>query len=266
MTQLMEPVAIGVLAFEGDADEPCWYCSEPLTGDAVNKETADPDATDDEDEDAVPENDSDNNAGILGGNLGDEPEWTIKALHSTVDNPSPVVPAAHHCIPGEASLAKVKTLHKFMRKGGPLKLASDIGYDVNDAANGVWLPGNYAVRPGKFGWRKKWSGFDRKFKDEYASRAVDAARSQFHDAHVSYNTKVRKALEALVDKLGKPKDKCPVCKKELTATRPPYGLVGRLNCISSQHRGMLSPISARTKRYVAAGYYTSSRMKTYYGI
>lgn len=264
MTQLMEPVAIGTIAFDGESG-PCWYCEEEPGKDLTNHETADPDTSDDEDDDAVPENDADNNAGILGGNLGDQPRWTIKAPGRDASD-SPIVAAAHHCIPGEASLAKVKTLHMFMRKGGKLNLASDIGYDVNAASNGVWLPGNYAVRPGQHGWTRKWSSFDKRFKDEYAARAVRSARGQFHDAHVSYNTKVRKSLEALVDKLGKPKEKCPVCGEKFDKTRPPYGLVGRLNYISGQHRGMLTSLSARTKKFVSAGYYTSSRMKTYFGL
>lgn len=147
-----------------------------------------------------------------------------------------------------------------------MKLSSDIGYDVNAAENGVWLPGNYAVRPGQYGWKKKWGNFSKAFKDEYASRAMKKANRQFHDAHVSYNNKVLKTLEAIVSKLGKPKKNCPICDKEYEHTRPPYGLVARLNGVSSKHRGMLLGLSKRTKKCVQNGYYTSSRVKTHFKI
>lgn len=264
MTQLLEPVAIGLIAV-AENKGPCWFCKEEPKGSLKNKESADPDTSDSDDEDGAPENDVSNCSSALGNNLGDEPDWVIRSPEN-VAAPSPIVPAAHHCIPGEASLAKATSLHHFMREGGPMKLSSDIGYDVNGKANGVWLPGNYAVRPGQHGWTKKWGNFATSFKNEYSRRAMKKANRQFHDAHVSYNNKVLKTLEAMVAKLGKPKKNCPVCGKEYNRTRPPYGLVGRLNGVSSQHRRMLVGMSARTKKYVQNGYYTSSRVKHYFNL
>ncbi|MBL8288650.1 MAG: AHH domain-containing protein [Rubrivivax sp.] len=264
MTQLLEPVAIGLWAV-AESKGPCWYCEEPAKEDLENEETADPDTSDSDSDEDPPENDVVNCSSALGTNLGKEPNWEIRSPDD-LSVSSPIVPAAHHCIPGGASLAKATALHDFMRKGGPFKLASDIGYNVNAAANGVWLPGNYAVRPGQYGWSKKWGNCTTKFKTEYASRAMKKANRQFHDAHVSYNNKVLKTLEAMAEELAEPEDECPVCGKELDCTRPPFGLVGRLNAVSSKHRAMLIGLSKRTKKCVQNGYYTSSRMKTYFNL
>lgn len=264
MTELAEPVAIGIIAAGNDKNEPCWFCEEPPAGDLVNDETADPDTTDGESEAAVPENDEHNDSSKLGANLGKPPTWTIPRPDG-VDASTTVAPGAHHCIPGNASLKKATALHRFMRKDGPFSLASDIGYDVNADSNGVWLPANYAIRPGNEDW-EKWSTYSNDFKNLYAKSAMEKSRAQFHDAHPEYSKNVLKTLTSLAQKLGKPADKCPVCEKKYDKTRPPYGLVGRLNGISRQHSGMLEQFGERTRKFVAKGYFTSSRVKSYFGI
>jgi hypothetical protein len=55
---------------------------------------------------------------------------------------------------------------KYMKTDGKAK--GNIGYNVNARTNGVWLPGNYGVRP--------WG-------------------AQFHDAHKQYSKFVRKVLD-----------------------------------------------------------------------
>jgi|GEM_PF-1247923 len=263
MTELCEPVAIGILAAGPEADEPCWYCQELPTWDLQNEEQADPDTSDSEGEDAVAENDENNCSSALGSNLGDPPGWTIQCPQN--GTPTAVAPGAHHLIPGGASLAKATELHDFMRAGGPFNLACDIGYNVNAAANGVWLPANYGVRGGANGYTKNWSGFSASFKQTYAERAVQqAAWAQFHDAHPKYSGNVLKTLRALAEKLGEPESHCPVCNEELeNGARPPFGLVGRLNRISGHHRILITTASAAdARKYVQNGYYTSSRMKT----
>ena len=55
--------------------------------------------------------------------------------------------AAHHLIPGDASLKKSDLFNgvKYgLKKRGQAK--GNIGYDVNNRANGVWLPGNTYAR------------------------------------------------------------------------------------------------------------------------
>ena len=105
----------------------------------------------------------------------------------------------------------------------------------------------------------------------YAARAMKRANAQFHDAHTTYNKRVRESLDKLRSKLDLPDDKkCPVCGKEnRNKTRPPFGLVSRLNFISSQHRQMLAGLGRKTSGKVGMirkGYFTSSRVKKFYGV
>ena len=265
MTDIGEAIAVAVTT--PDKDEPCWYCEkEPEKKGVKNEEVADPETSDSEDEEQVPENDEHNDASKLGSNLGSPPEYEIECPLDN-DIKVPITVAAHHCIPGNASLKKATDLHDFMREGGPFSLLEDIGYDVNHENNGVWLSGNYAVRGGKLHYTKNWGGYDSKFKNAYAKNAMDKSHRQFHDAHSKYNGKVLKTLESLAEKLGDPEDKCPICDKKLDATRPPYGLVNRLDRVSSEHRRMISNMnSPNIKKTVTAGYYTSSRVKKYLDI
>jgi hypothetical protein len=265
--QIGEAIAVSMVSQEGDS--PCWFCEEEPTWESrTNDETAEPDTSDSESEDGVPENDEDNSSSKLGENLPAAPGWTIKCP-ATAANVS-VVAAAHHCIPGGASLAKATDLHDFMRKDGPFSHATDIGYGVNHARNGVWLPGNYGVRRGKDHYTADWSGQQPSFKTEYANRAMARAGAQFHDAHSKYNKNVLQTLESVSEKLGEPEQHCPVCSKKLKHTRPPYGLVGRLDFSSGEHRTMITTLGseqkAKAKSFVQQNYYTSSRVRTYLGM
>jgi hypothetical protein len=261
--------SIAVAAVKQAKKGPCWFCeAEPKHAARENQEEADPDTSDSEDEDPeeVPENDEHNCSSALGDSLigagWEEPTWRIKnPLKRSVR--TTIIPAAHHCIPGGASLAKAKALHKFMRKNGPYSFESDIGYNVNAAENGVWLPGNYAVRRGNTEFNgATWSAQEEGFQLEYVGAAMDAAAGKmFHDAHTEYNGKVKKTLLSIANKLTKPeKKKCPVCGTELNKgkVRPPFALVDRLNFVSDEHRLMLD---APTKKTVNAGYWTSSKGK-----
>jgi hypothetical protein len=246
-------------------NEPCWFCEAEPGPQLTNEEDADPDTDDEEDEDAVPENDMHNDASRLGVNLTDQPTWSIDCP-SVKGKRAAVQSAAHHCIPGNASLKQATTLLKFMRKEGPWNFSSDIGYNVNDSNNGVWLPGNYGVRPGNGHYTRTWGAFDEDFKDQYAMRAMRAAHLQFHDAHQNYSLNVRRTLEDIASKLGRPRTTCPVCGESLARTlngvRPPFGLVGRLHGVSAAHRYLITTLDADTgKPFVEAGYFTSSRVK-----
>jgi hypothetical protein len=257
--EIGEQIAVDVTVPSAD-DASCWYCQEPAGEDKTNKETAAPNTTASEQPDNVPENDERNLSAALGTALGNAPVWII-ANPSKQGAQTTVVPAAHHLIPGEASLAKATALHKFMRKGGEMSLSSDIGYDVNDARNGVWLPGNYAVRAGntEFGGQT-WTSQKASFQLEYVRKAMLAAAGRlFHDAHRKYNDLVKQTLISIAGKIQKKeKDKCPICGKEAKDTRPPFGLVLRLHGVSGRHRSM---VVSPTKKTVSAGYYTSTKAK-----
>src|SRR5688572_22773880 len=111
--------AIAVDVTLPSTEGPCWYCKKEAEGEKKNKETDDPKSAHGDPPDKIPENNEDNLSALLGTALkesGDPaPNWVI-SNPSKPDAPTTVVPAAHHCIPGEASLAKATELHKFMRK------------------------------------------------------------------------------------------------------------------------------------------------------
>jgi hypothetical protein len=252
--------------------DPCWFCQEEHPADTMTNETeASPQTENNDNEDYPPENDVHNDASALGENLGDRPQWEIKRPGD--DASTTIVPGAHHLIPGNASLKKAMDngLSDFMCERGQYNLESDIGYNVNDAANGVWLPGNYQVRPGNEDYKIKWSAYPDDFKGEYAVRAMRKANAQFHDAHYDYNKNVLRTLERIKENMVLPEDgKCPICGKEYhEKTRPPFGLVSRLNFVSQQHRQILAGLNYKKSRKITMirnGYYTSSRVYVYFGL
>jgi len=260
MTQIGESIAVSIGSQAAEATSPCWFCEEEDPGkELFNNEVADPDTSDAEPAELVPENDEHNDSSELGTNLGNKPVWQIaNPLNETKS--TEVLPGAHHCIPGGASLAKATDLHKFMRKSEDYY--SDIGYNVNDKKNGVWLPGNYAVRADAKEFNMTtWSAQSADFKAKYVEYAVQQSGGrQFHDAHRAYNRLAKKSLLALASKLKLPEDEiCPICeKKKETKNKPPFGLVRKLHFISGEYRNMLK---SPTKQTVNAGFYTSSKMK-----
>lgn len=270
MTDIGESIAAAATS-QLDEDE-CWFCrKEPSSDSITNQVTADPQTEDNDNEDYPPENDVKNDASQLGSNLGSRPQWKITRPGDNVT--TEIVPGAHHLIPGNASLKKEMDngLKHFMCKDGKYNLESDIGYDVNNSANGVWLPGNYQVRPGNEDYKKKWSSYAQDFKNAYAVRAMDKSNAQFHDAHSAYNKKVRKTLKQIKESMIIPEDgKCPICGKENhNKIKPPFGLVSRLNFVSLQHRQMLSGLSHKKSRkltMVRNGYHTSSRVYEFFGV
>lgn len=263
MTQIALGISVGIInSTKGD----CWFCKEkPKSKDLKNDEVADPDTSNSESEDAVPENDIKNNASKLGKHLGNKPTWTITCPDQ--EKNTTVLSAAHHCIPGNASFKNATDLLDFVRKNGPFKLASDIGYSINHENNGVWLAGNYNVRANKGGYKKTWGSYNDNFKNEYARRAIDASNSNFHDAHSEYNDLVLETLQDLSNKIDEPEGKCPFCGEDYDSKRPPFGLVGRLDFVSREHKKMITNMSSNKSRkvhYINAGYFTSSRVKNYF--
>jgi len=113
-----------------------------------------------------------------------------------------VLANAHHLVPGHASLPysgivqflgdkdnmpkKAKVASRVKQGGG------GIGYDVNDKANGKWLPSMNALRGA-------WQGED--YQAEYAFLAINKAGAAFHDSHTDYNDFCIDLLEQLKVKL-----------------------------------------------------------------
>jgi hypothetical protein len=275
MTQVMQPV--GMPQFARDATEKCWFHEEEADQ-LTNGEEESPPSPEGNTESA--ENGEHNDASVLGSSLAgaSNPQPTDWAIKHKVDPEDPIAQgdetkvssAAHHLLPGNASVNKADGLHKYMVWKGknPKGFSGPVGYDINNALNGVWLPGNYAVRRGTQ-FHKNWSDYKLGFQNAYAIAAMKGAQDkQLHDAHPTYNGKVLDTLNDIAKKLDamwKDQTKCPVCGADLKdKARPPYGIVGRMNALSQEHKKPLEH-PEQNRKFVRGGYYTSSRVLLVYG-
>lgn len=232
MPELGEEVSVDEIA-SIEHDEYCYFCNakeEPTTEENELGDNYDEDQDLDGPFNAAFRND----AGALGRALGASPPRKLRVDGDEKE----VIAAAHHLIPGNAALAKSALFKssKYLWKDGKVK--GNIGYNVNSAANGVWLPGNYAVRP--------WSSRDPAFQKKYAQAAMEAYQAQFHDAHRIYSKFVTKVLNKIYDKLEATESiVCPESKKK-SAPRDPqkdpplYDLVARLHTVSGRMRSLLA--------------------------
>jgi len=149
--------------------------------------------------------------------------------HQVIANP-------HHLIPGNESLKEASELLKwiFADKG---IIENDIGYNVNNASNGIWLPSNNGMRGNPI-WAKP------AFKAKYVVLAMDEAGGHFHDRHANpYSASVTKILNTIADRMNgiDVKANCPY-KTENGGEgkyKPPYALVARLNGVSGRVKGYL---------------------------
>ncbi len=237
-------------------DKSCYFCrakkEEPKT--EVN------DLTDDFNEDVnlegPPGGKFENHSGKLGKALlalGAAPSKSV-----TVDGkPYEVTAAAHHLIPGNASLSDSK-LFDHLWKDREAK--GNIGYNVNSAPNGVWSPGNYAVRP--------WKSKSKEFKRAYAFAAMRATGTQFHDAHEKYSDFVLRVLDKIKNKLDEQEDLwCLEAKRQKKQAKSPeerkplYPLVSRLHTVSARMSATLTGGPVAWKRNVWTSEYALDLMK-----
>lgn len=254
MTEMLEPVQLASNDHPDHDRETCAFCTRKTK---PTDETNDLIDEYDEDEAEVHGMEMDgiahkNNAGKLGQSLEKykekQPayEVSLKGLEGTL----PVQTAAHHLIPGNASLKHKSKgeskIYKYLHVNG--KATGNVGYNVNNYENGVWLIGNYAIRKSKglVNWGTGGIGFQKKYnKDpyEYVKAAINSSSRQFHDAHEEYSDRVRQALDAMAMKIGnindvwciENKDDRPSDPKELQLT----AIVNRLNSISRRLESML---------------------------
>src|SRR6266511_2337666 len=240
MTQVGESVSPALTA-ESDHDEDCYFCK-------ADKQPAEEENTLDDD----PDDDSGfpglvekgvrfkNDASALGRALGGAPP--VKSV--PVDGePFDSSVAAHHLIPGNASLKESKFFlqKKYLWTAGKKK--GNIGYNVNSEPNGEWLPGNYAQRP----WGKDGAAFEEGNEvtpAEYAFASIRGWRAQFHDAHKDYSDHVRLALDAVFNKLNHNESiVCPKAAKKKKGKpeeqSPMYSLVARFHTISRRMKRKL---------------------------
>jgi hypothetical protein len=200
----------------------------------------------------------------------------------------PFTVAAHHLIPGNASLYDESVgLVNFMKDGGKIKSAAgkeytikgNIGYDVNGSHNAVWLPGNYAIQtelkarvrngktlPARAGTTptpgKPWRDLHEPWQFDYVAGACKAAGGQFHDTHeLPYSATVRKNLNRIVYALAYHLDECPECSQKNAPVPPPFRIKRRLYALSAKLRGYVTGPPAAWKK----PWFTSERWsKTYF--
>jgi hypothetical protein len=237
--------AVAVVIGDTSHDEDCYFCKAKDETEAFEN-----DLEPSPDDDAEGYGGFKNDASKLGRALGGSPAQR----KAEVDGRQfPITVAAHHLIPGNASLKKSQLFcsEEYLWVDGKKK--GNIGYNVNAADNGVWLPGNYAI--------DGWGGKLDLYKEQYAQSAIASWRAQFHDAHEIYSEFVLEALEKVYEKIDNVYCvSCPQAqqqKKKLTPDeRPPLrALVARLNTISARMRRMLVAPTLNWKKNV----YTSTR-------
>jgi len=161
------------------------------------------------------------------------------------DGELPFIVAAHHLIPGEASLGPSLLKQQLMTEGGSVEIAgkqrqikNHIGYNVNGAHNGVWLPGNYAIRANAAPLRKTWSNLGDKpgWCMSYVAAVSSKAGGQFHDAHTQYSDSVKRLLNKIHQTVSV--HECTLCQ-EKTEVPPPYMVKNRLYALSLYLRSQL---------------------------
>ena len=179
-----------------------------------------------------------------------ESEFVIdQSIELTSGDTLPVKFAAHHLIPGDASWPKSNLSQWIDKRGG--KVDGDVGYNVNRASNGIWLPGNYAFRKDGPSWSERGK-VDKGFQWLYASEVMGAFKRQFHDSHVAYSEAVLGLLNKVATKVGvhcggnkgcDAKD----CPAKAGGRPPPYGVLDRIASIESRLRARLTGAQAGWK-------------------
>ncbi len=222
---------------EENHDEDCYFCNaedKPTT--EINDLVDDPDEDGEAMGDSLGEYKFKNDAGKLGTALGGKPDAKQVQLGG---NDYDAAVAAHHLIPGNASLKKCRPLMKFLWIDGEAE--GNIGYNINANPNGVWSPGNYGVRPWGTGGKAFEAGANGATAKDFAFEAMEAWGCQFHDAHSDYSDFVESVLLKVSDKLrANEMIWCPEQKKK-DKDKPTqmFQIVGRLNTISARMKRML---------------------------
>ncbi len=264
MTQLGEPVAIAVI------DESQWEC--PFAHDKPGKV----------------KNQLENDAGKLerrvrrgvstqlwaeeGGKIVAKARQKLAPpVDETVDCPEgsvdvdggsyPYSISAHHLIPGNEALPNSDIL-KYLESGA--EVWGDVGYDINGAENGIWLPTHSSLStemkqgrllPGEtapLGYADLTAAVEKAneenavigtFQQRYTYQVMERTGRQFHDRHLDYSNEVIGELNKIAAKMtvvaGMHCDKCKNAKKVNGKLPPPHPIVGRLNALSRRLAGHL---------------------------
>jgi hypothetical protein len=104
-----------------------------------------------------------------------------------------VLSSAKLAKPGMEKREKLVTTTCAGRKG-------KVVYDINEQANGIWLPSNFAIA--------NWSALDESDRLAFAKMAMKKFKVQFHDAHPDYSNSVAEELRAIAKKVAEASHKC----------------------------------------------------------
>lgn len=279
---------IAVVFLESGFKEKCPFKEDALGVDEVERENVFKDDTRDA------EGEQANNGGTLGKNLQsgsqgaantiggpftleqtggvpreDTPRTGIRVsvagTHEIPDGVFGYSVAAHHLIPGGASLEPSDLKH-FMTRGESVEveteqgvktkeIAKHIGYNVNGAHNGVWLPGNYYIRAETSPRHGvSWGDMgDDPWCLNYVAAVTKAAHGQIHDAHTAYSEAVKDLLNKIAEVLAR--HECADCASD--KINPPFQIKERLYNLSSYFRGQLTGLPVSWKR----PWFTSDRWR-----
>lgn len=150
----------------------------------------------------------------------------------------PYTVAAHHLIPGNASLRKSEVYKYMARSASGSKVTKNIGYNINGAHNGIFLAGWYGIRTSTSPNGMKWSELDQDWQQRYVGAVVARTGRQFHDSHTAYSDTVTGILDSLATSLLIHSMFCEDCGKE-EKTPPHYAIKTRLYSLSGMLRGAL---------------------------
>ncbi len=236
--QLGEAVLMAVADDERHDPQICLFCAAaPRPVEGTNDLTA---AADEDTDFDAPQPTVRNDSAALARALiavGEpQPTYTVWLVARGERRRFAVTTAAHHLIPGHGALTRSTLCKagKYLRTAGTGR--GNIGYDVNAAENGAWLPGNYAQRP----WGQGGAVFAATHgvtPDAYATAAM-AVGGQFHDAHAAYSDFVCRGLDRIADKLDLSRTECPEIPPGSESGNL-HGLIFRLHRVSARLRRML---------------------------
>jgi hypothetical protein len=220
-----------------------------------------------------------NKGKTLGANMGGKDDTEIKVHYpdEAKVTPEKLQWAPHHLIPGNASLRGsnivpylgCEPVIKRYGSDSKIKDKQSVGYNVNCAQNGVWLPSPYALS-----MKNKWpTSQDAKLAYVEASIDQNGGNKQFHMSHTQYSIKVAAILDRLADKLEllTSSGKCDKADSKKSAKfDAPRALVSRLHQVSDQMKRLLTgPVWRRpmvTDDTLMAAYIEKKKMKEVVGL
>lgn len=205
----------------------------------------------------------------LGGGGDDHKGWTIDdGVLAEIE--TYVKPTPHHLIPGNAAMAKSNVEEWTRDTKGTIK--QDVGYNIDGADNGIWLPHLPHIHWTSYQNKKKkvrfsdiygkWSELEPYQQAWVGAVVMGDTRLQMHYtdhddpyAHVNnlttYDDEALKRCNLLADLMKKFwSKKCPK-EKNKKPLDPPYGIVLRLNLQSLYMKQRISGPPKKWKSWVS---------------